>query len=82
MRIGDRLAWGSTDSFLSVESIERIHHDGTLILYEPICHNGSGSYEVHGGLWAVAGPDYAFPFYNYIKEEPGHDLRPAVQLGP
>ena len=82
MVIGDQLAWGSTDCFLSVESIEPISHDGTLMLYEPICHNGSGSYEVHGGLWAVAGPDYAFPFQDYVKKETSHDLRPIAQLGP
>tara|TARA_R100001129_G_scaffold160258_1_gene124760 strand:+ start:2137 stop:3366 length:1230 start_codon:yes stop_codon:yes gene_type:complete len=90
MLVGDRLAWGSFDSFLAVERIEPIHHDGTLMLYEPICHNGSGSYEVHGGLWAVAGPDYAFPFQSYLREEtrhdfwhaPRHDPRPAAQLGP
>lgn len=77
MRIGDRLAWGSQETFLSVESIEPVHHDGTLMLYEPICHNGSGSYEVYGGMWAVAGPDYAFPFQSYLKEDTAHDLRPA-----
>ena len=82
MVVGDRLAWGSVESFLAVETIEPVHHDGTLMLYEPICHNGSGSYEVHGGLWAVAGPDYAFPFQDYVRKETGHDLRPADQLGP
>lgn len=90
MRVGDRLAWGGLDSFLAVERIEPIHHDGTLMLYEPICHNGSGSYEVHGGLWAVAGPDYTFPFQSYLREEmrhdfwhaPHHDPRSAAQLGP
>ncbi|MAN79621.1 MAG: hypothetical protein CMM77_12580 [Rhodospirillaceae bacterium] len=82
MVIGDRLAWGSLDRFLVVEHIEPIHHDGTLMLYEPICHNGSGSYEVYGGLWAVAGPDYAFPFQSYLQQEIQHDLGPAAQLGP
>ena len=81
MKIGDRLAWGTTDYCLIVRSIEPVHHDGRLMLYEPVCHNGSGSYEVYGGLWAVAAPDYAFPFQDHIEEETGHDLRPVAQLG-
>ncbi|UTW51491.1 hypothetical protein KFF05_16560 [bacterium SCSIO 12827] len=86
MVLGDRLAWGDLGSFLAIDSIEPIHHDGSLMLYEPICHNGSGSYEVHGGLWAVAGPDYSFPFQSYLREEIRHDAwhdpRPVAQLGP
>ena len=75
MHIGDRLAWGSRDCFLTVDSLESVHHDGALMLYEPICHNGSGSYEVHGGLWAVAGPDYAFSFQNYLIKGETSDAR-------
>ncbi len=73
MYVGDKLAWGDINTYLTVRSIDPVPHDGTLILYEPICHGGSGSYEVHKGLWAVAGPDYAFPFQKYIVE----DLRNA-----
>jgi hypothetical protein len=82
MRLGDRLAWGSMDCVLPVSRIEPVHHDGQLMLYEPICHNGSGSYEVHGGLWAVAGPDYSFPFQTFLRKEVSDELRPTPQLGP
>ena len=66
MAVGDRLAWGTVNNWLTVETIEEIDHDGDIILYELITHNGSGSYEIHGGLWAVGAPDYSFPFQDYL----------------
>ena len=78
MRLGDRLAWGDLTATVEITSIERLHHDGSLILYEPICHNGSGSYEVYGGMWAVGAPDYAFPFQDYVRKEPYRDPRHAA----
>ena len=66
MRVGDTLAYGEDDS-IEIETLVELPNDPDLVLYELGCANGSSSYTVYGGLWAIAMANNDFDFNSQIK---------------
>ncbi len=76
LEVGDPLAFG-VDGTVPVETLVRIQFPEDTLVYEPIIHNGSGSYTVYGGFWATGAPDYGFDFDARVEFQ----AQPAGRVG-